>query len=130
VLLVSAVSLAALILIGGFAGDVLIRMIVVAVLGLIASTVLGGAVGIFAKNVQQATAISMPLMMILGFTPMFAGFNEAIELFAEFLFPYQVLMVILNPYADFTRALVVIAANAVVLLAFFIIAYKRKGLKG
>jgi len=126
----SALSLAALILIGGFTGEVLLRLIIVAVLGLIASSILGGAVGIFSKNVQQASAITTPLMMVLAFTPMFAGFNETVARIAEFLFPYQVLMVVLNPYADFVRALIVVGANAVVLLAFFAIAYKKKGLRG
>jgi len=126
----SAVSLAALILIGGFTGDVLLRLIIVAVLGLIASSILGGAVGIFSRNVQKASAITTPLMMVLAFTPLFAGSNETVERIAEFLFPYQVLMVVLNPYADFVRALIVVGGNAVVLLAFFAIAYKKKGLRG
>jgi len=130
VYLASAVSLAALALIGGFGGDLLVRFVIVAALGLIVSTILGGAIGIFAKNVQQATAIYTPVMMVLAFTPMLALFNETIARVAEFLFPYQIFMVILNPYADFARALIVIAANAVVLLAFFAVAYKKKGLRG
>jgi len=130
VLLASAVSLTALILIGGFTGDVLVRIVIVGALGLITSSILGGAVGIFAKNVQTAAALSTPLMMVLAFTPIFAGFNETIARIAEFLFPFQVLMVALSPYADFTRALIVIAANAAVLLAFFAFAYKKKGLRG
>ncbi|MCL2865203.1 MAG: ABC transporter permease [Lachnospiraceae bacterium] len=130
IFLISAVSLALLAFIGGFSGDLLLRFIVVAILGLITSSILGGAVGIFAKNVQQAAAIYTPLMMVLAFSPMLAGFNETIARIAEFLFPYQVLMVIFNPYADFGRALLVIAGNAIVLLIFFIIAYRKKGLRG
>ncbi|MCL2842856.1 MAG: ABC transporter permease [Oscillospiraceae bacterium] len=129
-ILVSVLSLASLFWIGGVTGDVLLRASIVGLLGLIASSILGGAVGIFAKNVQQAAAISTPLMMILGFAPMFAAANETLARIAEFLFPMQVMVVILNPYADFTRALIVIAGNAVVLLAFFAIAYKKKGLRG
>ena len=130
VFLASVLSLAALVLIGGITGEVLLRFSLVAILGLIASAILGGAVGIFAKNVQQAAAIYTPLMMVLAFTPMLAAFNETIARIAEFLFPYQVLVVIFNPEADFIRALLVIAGNAVVLLAFFIFAYKKKGLRG
>ena len=130
VFLASAVSLAALAWIGGIGGDLLLRVCIVAALGLFTSTILGGAVGIFAKNVQQATAIYTPLMMILAFMPMLAAFNETIARIAEFLFPYQVLMVIFNPDADFIRALLMIGANAVVLLAFFIFAYRKKGLRG
>jgi len=130
VFIFSVVSLLALALIGGFSGDVLLRFAIVSVLGLIASAILGGSVGIFSKNVQQATGIYTPLMMLLMLTPLLAGFNEAIERVAEYLYPYQVLMIILNPDANFSRALIVIACNAVVLLAFFAIAYKKKGLKG
>jgi len=130
VLLASAVSLAALILIGGFTGDVLIRLIIIAAIGLLASSIMGGAVGIFAKNVQSASAISTPLMMVFAFTPMFAGFNETVARVAEFMFPYQVLMVVLNPYADFVRALIVTGGSVVVLLVVFAVAYKKKGLRG
>jgi len=130
VLLASAVSLAALIWIGGFTGDVLIRLLIIAALGLVASSILGGAVGIFAKNVQSASALSTPLMMIFAFTPLFAGFNETVAHVAEFMFPYQVLMVVLNPYADFVRALIVTGGSIVVLLAIFAVAYKKKGLRG
>ena len=130
VFLMSAVSLAALVLIGGLGGDLLLRFIIVSALGLVASAILGGAIGIFAKNVQQASAIYTPAMMLLAFTPLLAGFNETVARIAEFLFPYQILMVIFNPYADFVRALIVIAGNAVLLLIFFAVAYQKKGLRG
>ena len=130
VFLASVLSFAVLALIGGIGGTLLIRVSIVAALGLVASAILGGAIGIFAKNVQQATAIYTPFMMVLAFTPMLAAFNETIARVAEFLFSFQVLVVIFDPYADFLRALLVIAGNTIVLLAFFIFAYRKKGLKG
>jgi len=130
VLVMSALSVAAFVLIGSFSGDLLVRFVVVAILGLIASSILGGAIGIFAKNVQQASVIYTPFMMMLAFLPMLSMFNELIARIAPYLFSYQVLRVILDPYADFTRALIVIGVNIAVLLAFFIVAYKKKGLRG
>jgi len=129
VLIMSAISLALFVLMGDF-GELLTRFLIVAALACISSAILGGAVGIFAKNVQQANAIYTPLMLALFFLPMLAGFNETVERIAQFLFSYQVLVVALDPDADFTRALIVIGANLVVLLAFFVIAFKKKGLKG
>jgi len=130
VMVASAASIAVLVFMGGFSGDVLIRLIIVSTLGIIASSILGGTVGIFAKNVQQSTAISAPLMLIFGLSPMFAGANETLGRIVEFLFPYQVLMVVLNSYTDFVRALIVLAVSIVVLLALFAVAYKTKGLRG
>ncbi|MCL2563207.1 MAG: ABC transporter permease [Oscillospiraceae bacterium] len=130
VLVMSAASVAAFVFIGSFSGELLIRFIAVAVLGLIASSILGGAIGIFAKNVQQASVIYTPFMMLLAFLPMASMFNEFIAQIAPYLFSYQVLRVIMDPYADFTHALIVIGVNIVLLLAFFIVAYKKKGLRG
>ena len=130
VLIMSAISTTAFIFIGDFAGEQLTRFIIIAALSIIASAILGGAFGIFAKNVQQATTLYTPAMMILMFAPMLSMFNENIQRVAQFVFSYQVLQVVLNPDADFHRALLIIGANIVALLAFFIVAYKKKGLKG
>jgi len=130
VLIMSALSTTAFVFIGDFAGEQLVRFIVIAALSCVASAVLGGAIGIFAKNVQQATSIYTPAMMILMFLPMMSMFNENIQRVAQFVFSYQVLQIVLNPEADFTRALIVIAGNIAALLLFFIVAYKQKGLKG
>jgi len=130
VLLMSAISVAAFVFIGGFAGEQLTRFLITAALSCLASAILGGAIGIFAKNVQQASSIYTPAMMILMFAPMLSMFNETIQRVAQFVFSYQVLRIVLDPYADFERALIVIAANIVALLVFFVVAYKKKGLRG
>ena len=69
-------------------------------------------------------------MMLLMFAPMLSMFNESIQRVAQFVFSYQVLRIVLDPYADFERALLIIGANIVALLVFFIVAYQKKGLKG
>ena len=130
VLLMSLLPLAFFAFIGGFSGALLIGFAIVSVLGLIASSILGAAIGIFSKNVQQATAIYTPIMMVLAILPLFASVNETLERIAEFLFSYQVFLIALHPEPDLVRALIVIAANIVALLAFFIFAYRKKGLRG
>ena len=130
VLMLCALSVAAFVFIGEFTGAHLTQFLIVSALSCLASAILGGAIGIFAKNVQQASVIYTPAMMLLMFAPMLSMFNETIQQIAQFVFSYQVLQIVLNPDADFTRALIIIAANIVALLAFFIVAYQRKGLKG
>jgi ABC-2 type transport system permease protein len=72
----------------------------------------------------------MPIAMILGFTPMIATFNETVEKAASVLYTQQ-LNVIVNDFSgNFTQAMTVIGINIAVLLALFILAYKKKGLKG
>ena len=130
VLAMSAVSVAAFVFIGNFAGQQLVRFLVIAALSCVASAIFGGAIGIFAKNVQQASSIYTPAMLILMFAPMLSMFNENIHRVAQYVFSYQVLRIVADFNADFERAVIVIAVNIVVLLAFFIVAYKKKGLKG
>jgi ABC-2 type transport system permease protein len=116
---------------GEFAArGILLNMMVVSLLGIVASAILGGAIGIFAKNVQQATAIYTPLMLGFVLLPMIAGINETIGRIIEFLFPSQIFIIALTDTPDLARALIIIGANIVALLVFFIFAYKKKGLRG
>jgi ABC-2 type transport system permease protein len=130
VILMSLIPVAFFAFIGGYVGKQLISFAVVAILGLLASSILGAVIGIFSKNVQQATAIYTPFMIIVAFMPIFATVNETLELIAGFVFSYHVFLIALLPEPDFLRALVVITVNIAALLIFFILAYKNKGLRG
>ncbi|MCL2426080.1 MAG: ABC transporter permease [Oscillospiraceae bacterium] len=141
--IVTIVTLAIMAILGGFTGEILLWFCILSLFGIISSSLLGGAIGIFSKNVQQATAYSMPIMMVLAFIPIVAMFNEGIGRFAQFLFSYQIGAVLFPlvmraypgftydiPDPDYTRAVIVMVANAVILLVLFIVAYKKKGLRG
>ena len=131
VLLMSSLPMVVFIWMGGFTDIYLAYFIGAAFLALVASCILGAAIGIFAKNIQQATAIYTPIMMLLMMLPMIAGANETLARIAELTFSFQVLIVSVSPeYADIPRAFMIIGINIVVLLAFFIFAYRKKGLRG
>ena len=130
VLLMSILPLAFLIYIGGFYESNLFHFVFISILGLVASALLGAAIGIFSKNVQQATAIYTPLMMIMVMGPMFASANETLERIIEYLFSFQVFLIALHPEPDILQAYIIITANIIALLAFFIFAYKKKGMRG
>jgi ABC-2 type transport system permease protein len=72
----------------------------------------------------------MPFAMIIGFTPMIANFNETVEKVAGVLYTQQINVIVNDFEASMIRPLVVIAANIAVLTVFFVVAYKKKGLKG
>jgi ABC-2 type transport system permease protein len=98
-------------------------------MGAAASIMLGAAIGMLSKNQQAATALSMPIAMILGFTPMIASFNKTVEKYASILYTQQLNVIVNDFSANFTKALLVIGANMIVLTVFFMIAYTKKGLK-
>lgn len=115
---------------GGFAGAELAKFLTVMVMSVAASTMLGAAIGMLSKNQQAATAISTPIAMILGFTPMIANFNETVEKAASILYTQQLNVIVNDFSANFTKALTVIGVNIALLLVLFVIAYRKKGLKG
>jgi len=103
--------------------------------GVAASIVLGATIGIFCKNQQAATGLSMPFAMILGFGPMMAQFNDTIARALHVFYTQQ-----LNVIADYLtlgtsetplwQAFAIMWANVAVLAVLFAVVYKKKGLKG
>ena len=83
-------------LIGGFAGEELAKFLLVMIASVVASLLLGAAIGMLSKNQQTATAIGVPVAMLIGFLPMIATFNESIERVASVLYTQQLSM-------EFTR---------------------------
>jgi hypothetical protein len=136
VLLMSLLPMAFFVFISGLEGTQLLNFAIVSLLGLIASCILGGAIGIYSKNVQQATAIYTPVMMVVAIFPFLASYNDFILHVASYIYSFQVFLIAVPPpsdapiVADFPQALIVIAVNIVALLTFFIFAYKKKGLRG
>ena len=117
-------------LMGDFTGLEFIKFVGIMVAGAAASIILGATIGIFAKNTQAATGLSMPIAMILGFTPMITNFNEPLERVA-IIFHTQQLNIITNDFsANLVKAFAIIGANILVLTVLFAIAYKKKGLRG
>jgi len=129
-LLAGAITSVAFSLIGGFTGIELLKFLIIMISGAAASIILGATIGIFAKNQQAASGISMPIALVLGFIPMISNFNEPIERIAV-IFHTQQLNIIVNDFsANFPKAMAIIGANILVLTVLFAIAYKKKGLKG
>ena len=129
-LLAGAVTSVIFSLIGGFTGMDALKFLSVMVTGLAASIILGMVFGILAGNQQAAASLSMPVAVIVGFTPMIAGFNETIGKFAGVLYTQQINVIVNDFSAGLLKPLLVIAANIAVFTVLFVIAYKKKGLKG
>lgn len=129
ILLAGSVTSIFFALIGDFTGEELIKFLVIMLLSVAASIILGATIGMLAKNQQAATAISMPIAMILGFTPMIAGFNGTVEKVASILYTQQLNVIVNDLSANFAKAMMVIGINIIILVILFILTYRRKGLK-
>ncbi|MCL1790212.1 MAG: hypothetical protein FWG40_02455 [Peptococcaceae bacterium] len=117
-------------LIGDFTLQETFKFLAIMVAGVAASVLLGATIGMYAKNRQTATALGMPIAVLVGFTPMIAGFNETVEKFAGILYTQQINVIVNDFSASLRRPLLVVGANVLVLSVLFVVAYRRKGLKG
>ena len=129
ILLAGAVTSVAFVLIGDFTEVESLKFLSVMISSATASIILGASIGILAKNQQAASAMGMPIAMILGFTPMIASFNKNVEKVASVIYSQQLNVIVNDFSANFISAMTVIGVNIAVLAILFGIAYKMKGLK-
>lgn len=130
ILLAGTIASLCFALIGDFSVEEFLKFFTVMVLSTTASIILGATIGMLAKNQQAATALGLPLAMIIGFTPMIATFNETVERVSSVLYTQQ-LNVIVNDFSEnFSLAVLVIVLNILVFAVLFILAYKKRGLRG
>ena len=99
--------------------------------GYMLSILAGACVGIYAKNQMSATSLAMPLMMILGFLPMLALFNEKIKSIAKFFYTQQIRAILDEMSFDsITReSVIIVVVNMIVVIASFFILFRKKGLE-
>lgn len=105
----------------------LVFMAVMAV-GILASLLVGAAIGLLSRTQMMATSISVPVMMIFAFMPMLSMFNAAIAKIAKFTYSVQISNMLnqLNALPFETDSICIIAANVVLFIALFIFAYNKK----
>jgi len=130
IFIASVISSLAFGYIGGFSQNEFIAFMLVMMSGAIASIILGATIGIYAKNQQAATGLSMPIAMVLGFAPLIAQFNERVESFVGFFYTQQINVAVNDFSAGLAQPLTIIWVNIAVLAVLFVIAYARKGLRG
>ena len=99
--------------------------------GLVISVVIGACIGVFASNQMSATSLFVPVMMVFSFSPMLAMFNDKIEKVARVFYTQQ-LRVLMNQMSFEgikTESILILIVNAVLALALFFVAFRRKGLE-
>jgi len=116
-------------LMGGFTVVEFGKFMVLMLVSSVASMTLGGLIGILSSNQQAATAVAMPVAMVVGFAPMIAMFNEAVKTVFAPLYTMQASLALGDLSAGVGKPLLIMAANVVVLVVAFGIAYRKTGLR-
>ena len=110
--------------------DIVFYMSVMAI-GFAISILAGACIGIYARNQMTATSIVMPVMLIFAFAPMLSMFNESIEKAAKFFYTDRIKSIMDNmTYSNVKPdSMYIIAANAALMVIFFFILFRKKGLE-
>lgn len=115
--------------IGSFKQKEFLFFMAIMMSGTIASILLGAIVGIFSKNQQAASGMSLPLAMVLGFGPMAAQFNEHAEKIFSIFYTQQINVVVNNFSGGISKPIIIIWINIAVLAVLFALLYGKKGLR-
>ena len=98
--------------------------------GILASLLIGAAIGTWSKTQMMAVSITVPVMMIFSFMPMLSMFNNTIAKIAKFIFSEQVSIMLgqINSLQPGMDNICIIAANVLLFTVLFTFAYKKCGL--
>lgn len=98
--------------------------------GIIASIVVGAAIGIGSRNQMAATSVTVPVMMVFSFLPMLSMFNDKVEKVARFTYTEQIRILTgeLESGGNYMENLVIILFNIVVFGVIFYTLYRKRGL--
>lgn len=115
---------------GGFALRESIAFMGIMAVGILASLLMGAAIGTWSRTQMMATSITVPVMMIFSFMPMLSLFNDTIAKIAKFIFSQQISIMLgqinaLQPEAD---NICIVVINMVIFIALFTFSYKKCGL--
>ncbi|MDE7298819.1 MAG: ABC transporter permease [Lachnospiraceae bacterium] len=98
--------------------------------GILASLLIGAAIGVRSKTQMAAASVSVPVMMIFSFLPMLSMFNAGIAKIAKYTWSGQI-SILLNRIssAPGMENIGIIAINMLLFAALFAAAYRRCGLE-
>lgn len=114
-------------LLDGVTGTQRMLFLLIVAIGIIASMVMGAAIGVGSKNQMSATSVTVPVMMVFSFLPMLSMFNDKIEKIAKITYSEQIRLLISNleNSGDYAQNLAVIFLNILLFGVIFFVLYKK-----
>lgn len=116
--------------VGNYKGMGILQFLIIMAVGIMISTLIGSAIGTWSKNQMMATSITVPVMMVFSFLPMLATFNDTIKKISVFAYSQQI-HILINEIGEMhikTECVIVLLVNFVIMLALFIVSYRKSGL--
>lgn len=112
---------------GGYRGSEAFFFLGTMGIGILISMVLGAAIGAMSRNQMSATAVSVPMMLVLSFLPMIANFNETVEKAARFIYTQQISLLVgrVSEKAVDLQNVGILSLNIFLVFLFFLYAYKK-----
>lgn len=98
--------------------------------GIIASLLLGAAIGTYSRTQMMATSLSVPIMLLFSFLPMLSLFNETIAKAAKYTYSEQIrltLAEISDPRFS-GESVCILAVNMLLFTVLFVASYKKSEL--
>lgn len=98
--------------------------------GIVASIVMGAAIGIGSRSQMAATSVTVPVMLVFSFLPMLSMFNDRIGRVARFAYTEQVRILTsrLGDGGSCMENIVIISLNIMVSCIVFYKLYRRRGI--
>ncbi|MBD5544739.1 MAG: ABC transporter permease [Lachnospiraceae bacterium] len=99
-------------------------------IGILASSLIGAAIGTWSQTQMMATSVTVPVMMIFSFMPMLSLFNTTIAKIGKFTYLEQISRMLsqVNSFQLDVEGICIIVVNMLLAAVLFTIAYRRCGL--
>lgn len=108
-----------------------VTFLAVMAVGILASLLIGAAIGTFSRTQMMATSMALPVMLFFSFLPMLSMFNGTIAKIARFTYSEQIGKMLgqVHSLRPGPEAVGIVAANLLVFAALFAAAYLKCGLE-
>ncbi|MCI8508519.1 MAG: ABC transporter permease [Lachnospiraceae bacterium] len=105
--------------------------IMIMAIGILASVLIGAAIGIWSKTQIMASSVAVPVMMIFSFMPMLSMFNTTIGKIAKFIYSEQISIMLdrISTVHLEIENIGIMVVNMLFFAALFIVAYRKYGLE-
>ena len=114
-------------LLGGYALRESCLFVLIMAAGILASLLLGAAIGVGSASQMAATSVTVPVMLLFSFLPMLSMFNAEISKVAKYTYTEQVRLLLdsLGREGDFLTGILVIAVNMLLFGSIFCLLYRN-----
>lgn len=114
---------------GSYRGCELATFLMIMTVGILASMLIGAAIGTWSQNQMMATSLTVPVMLVFAFLPMIATFNENIKKIAKVAYSEQIGILIgrIGTFSVSFENVLVIGMNMLIAILLFRYAYRKCG---